>query len=243
MKRKLLAYLINGKAVGAELESWHTADLNGNPPFKLIFTGDTVPTGYTDISSIQNWDLFGDMAANDYLVYKSQIKYLVQNIGWSGLTTVEKDIAIRYYAYLDSTDAVIYLMQEKGLTQHEAKVFLIHKWHLHHRLVIESCQQRWYYVKYVIPLYLSFADCEDALANQRVMQLITQLLDLGLLGTEAGDSRSGIVNFLESTGEFANNGLREMGYTLLEGTWEEFITNTKNVLLEGIYDMNENDDE
>jgi hypothetical protein len=49
----LTAYLINGQAVGVDLPSWEDSDLNGNPPFKAELT---VSAGYTDISSMENWN-------------------------------------------------------------------------------------------------------------------------------------------------------------------------------------------
>jgi hypothetical protein len=236
MKKYLLAYQIDGHTVGIDLSQWNPADLNGNQPFKIIESGTTIPSGYTDISSIVNWNAFGMGVANDYLVIKNAIRDLVSAVVWSGLTSVEKDISIQYYAYSTDMEAVIYLMTEKGMTQQEAQYFLLQEWHKHHKGVMNTCQERWYYVKLTVPMFLSFNDCENLFSDATVLSLVTQMNEMGLLGTDAGDNRDGIMNFVESTGGFTGNGLKEKGYALEQGTWEIFIQAIKNVMLEGIYD-------
>ena len=236
MKKYLIAYQISGQTVGVDLSQWHSDDLNGNLPFKLIYSGETIPSGYVDISSIEHWNHLGCSVVNDYLVCKSAIKDICIEKRWSGLTNAEKDLAIQYYSYEDGMDAVIYLITEKGMSQQQAQLYLLQEWHKHHKGVMSACLQRWYYVKFVVPLFLSFHDCEDLFGDATVLSLVTQLNELGLLGTEAGDNRDGIINYIDSTGIYTNNGLREKGYTLTQGTCEMLIQAIKNVMLEGIYD-------
>jgi len=235
MSKLLLGYIVNGQTIGKDIFGWE-GDLGGNPAFKIIVSGDTMPTGYADISTIETWNRFGCQVANDYLVCKNEIRNLVISIGWSGLTTEEKDLAIHYYAYNTDVEAVIYLMTEKGMSQLEAQMFLLQQWHKHHHGVISTCVQRWYYVKYTVPMFLSFNDCEDLFSDPVVLSLITQMGEVGLIGTAAGDNRDGIVNFVDSTGIFTGNGLREKGYTLDYGTYDELIYSIKIVMLEGIYE-------
>lgn len=59
---KLLGYQISGQTVGIDLDGWIDSDLNGNQPFLGISDDATVPSGYTDISSIVNWGKFGGSA-------------------------------------------------------------------------------------------------------------------------------------------------------------------------------------
>ena len=231
----LLGYIVNGQVIGKDIFGWE-GDLDGNPAFKIIVSGDTMPSGYADISNISTWHQWGYMVANDYLVCKNEIRNLVANSDWSGLTTTEKDLAIQYYAYNTDVEAVIYLMTEKGMSQQEAQLFLLQQWHRHHAGVISTCTQRWYYVKYTVPMFLSFIDCENLFGDPVVLSLITQMAEMGLLGTDAGDDRDGIINFVDSTGIFTGKGLREKGYTLDYGTYEELIYSIKNVMLEGIYE-------
>jgi hypothetical protein len=229
--KKLLGYNLNGQIIGVDLQTWNESDLNGNPPFKRIFT-DVIPSGYADISSITNWHLFGDIVVNDYFAYKTAIKDLVMEIGWSNLTNIEKDLAIHYYSYPDSISAVIYLMG-KGYTQQQAQGFILLEWHKHHANLLKSCRQRWYYAKFVVPQYLSFADSEDLMNT--VEALIFAYTEMGRLGIEYGDKTDGIMDFIESTNGYLENGLQQKGYTLIAGTYNDLILGIKNVLVEGIY--------
>jgi len=229
--RKLLAYQIDGQTIGIDIQTWNIADLNGNDPFKRIFD-DQIPTGYVDISSILNWHLFGANAVNDYFACKSAIKDMVLEIGWANLTNVEKDTAIQYYSYPDTTSAVIYLMG-KGYTQQQAQGFVLQQWHKHHANLLHACRHRWYYAKFVVPQYLSFADSEDLM--NAVEALIFAYTEMGRLGINYGDKTDGIMDFIESTNGYLNNGLNEKGYILINGTINDLIQGIKNVLVEGIY--------
>lgn len=238
MKKELLAYTINGQIVGIDLQQWNIPD--GNSAFIIINSGDTAPSGYTNITSIINWYMFGNTCANDYLVCKDQIKLLVDD-NWSGLTSAEKDIAIQYYTLPDDiTQVVIYLMTEKGMSQQEAQYFIIQQWHKNHKGVIDACAQRWYYVKFIAPQFLSFVDCEDLFGDSVVLSLLAQLNELGLVGIPYGDEKDGIMNFVESTNSYVGKGLKEKGYTLQQGTWDEFIGAIHNVMVDGIYDKYDN---
>lgn len=244
--KKLLAYTLTGrtytsetefydwkKIIGIDLDSWKDDVLNGNSAFKIIDSNDTIPNNYNDISSIINWNKFGQEFTNDYLVYKNQIKLLVEDIGWSNLNNDEKDLAIKYYAYSDSTSAVIYLMTVKGYTQQYSQYFLVQQWHKHHGNVMNTCKQRWYYVKMIVPMYLSFDDAEDLLNT--VEPLVFAYNDMGRLGVNYGDKKDGVMDYIESTNAFAGQGLRENNYVLLQGNWDSFIQGMKNVFVEGIY--------
>jgi hypothetical protein len=231
MKKLLLAYTINNKIVGIDLQQWHISD--GSSAFKLINSGDTIPTNYVNISSIVNWNQFGNIVANDYLVYKNTINDICNQKRWSGLTNTEKDIAIQYYSYPDSTSAVAYLMTVKGMSQPQAQEFLLLQWHKHHGNLMNACKLRWYYVKLIAITYLSFEDVETLLSN--IQLLILLYVTVGRIGINYGDVKEGIMDYIESTNIYLNNGLRETKYTLLTGTYNDFIQALKNVIVEGIY--------
>lgn len=233
MKRYLYAYQISGQTIGVDIGTWNTVDLNGNPAFQIILSGQTAPTGYVDISSIVNWDKFGGNIANDYFVYKCAIKTIVTEKGWTGLTNTEKDLTIKYYAYPDATSAVIYLMTVKGMSLEQAQGYILLEWHKHHGNIIASCKQRWFYVKFIVPQYLSFDDAEDLLNT--VEPLVFAYHDMGRLGINYGDKKDGIMDYIESTNAFEGQGLRENSYVLLRGTWDEFIQAMKNVFVWGVY--------
>lgn len=244
--KKLLAFQITGqtytegdvlsawtKTIGVDTLTYSNDDIGENKPFILIKSGDTIPNRYVDISSIENWDYFGINYANDYLVAKNEIKNLVNVIGWENLTNVEKDLAIKYYSYTSSTNAVIHLMMTKGLTQEQAQGYVLRDWHIHHKNVLDTCNQRWYYVKFIIPQFLNFADAEDLFDTCQT--LLFEYTQMGRLGLDYGDNNDGIMDYLMSTNTFEGQGLEENNYTLLQGNWDIFRENLKNVLVDGIY--------
>jgi len=230
----LLAYQISGQTVGVDLSGWDDADLNGNPAFKIILSGTTVPSGYTEITSIENWNRFGLQVANDYSVVKFAIKELAEMIGWTGLTNTEKDLSIKYYAYPDPTTAVVYLMTTKGWSQAQAQGFVLQSWHKHHLKNIVAYTQRWNYTKFTVLQYLSRIDGEDLFNTVKV--LVDLYIEVGILGIEFNDSSDGLVDYIYSVNGFTGQGLEENGYILLQGTWADFITALDNVIVHGIYD-------
>lgn len=233
MKKYLLAYQINNQIVGVDITSWDVQQLNGNKPFIIVYDNNLIPNNYVDISSIITWDMFGRDVSNDYLVYRDSIKEIVFEKTWENLTDIEKDIAIKYNAIIDSSDAITFLMNSKQLTIDQAQLFLIQSWHKHHGFVVESCVKRWYYVKLIVPMFLSFEDAEDLLNT--IEPLVFSLVYMGRQGINYGDKKEGIMDFIESTNLFMGRGLRESGYTLLQGTWNDFIIELKKVLVDGIY--------
>jgi hypothetical protein len=233
-KKHLLAYQISGQTVGIDIFSWETSQLNGNEPWKIILSGDTIPSGYVDIDSIENWDKFALEIANDYSVVKFSIKEICEyNGGWTGLTNTEKDLAIKYYSYPDPTTAVIYLMTTKGWSQAQAQAFLLVSWHKHHLKNIVAYTQRWNYTKLTVLQHISRADGEDLFNT--VTTLISLYIDVGILGFNYNDNQDGIIDYIYSAHGFTGQGLEENGYVLNQGTWADFKKALDDVLVCGIY--------
>jgi hypothetical protein len=95
----LLAYLINGQPCGVVVKSWSESDLNGNPAFAFA---DSVTAGYQDISSMENWDEFGDNTGADFNYIRNILAVYVSTItggnwaNWDNLTTSQKQLACKY---------------------------------------------------------------------------------------------------------------------------------------------------
>ena len=232
MKKYLYAYQINGQSVGVDLPIWNSADLNGNQPFKIIRSGDTTPNGYANVSTIVNWDVFGEIPANDYMCVRFEIRDLCRAKGWSNMTNVEKDVAIKHYVSDNPTDAVIYLMG-KGYSQAQAQGFVLTSWHKYHAKLLEATQQRFYYLKFVVPQYLSLTDAEMLFDN--ASGLIYELTELGRFGIAIGDKKSGVLDYLMSTNDYVGAGMEESGITLIQGTWDTFRAALYGILVDGIY--------
>jgi hypothetical protein len=233
MKKQLLAYQIGGQTIGIDILSWNNDDLNGNQAFKIIISGQTIPAGYVDISSIANWDVYGETMANDYLVVRFEIREICNYRGWAGLTNAEKDLAIKHYVSYDPTDAVIYLMTTKGMSQQQAQGYLLVTWHKYHAKLLEACTQRIYYMKFVVPQFLSLTDAEKLFDD--CSNLIYEFTELGRFGIDMGDKKEGILDYLMSTHGFAGKGMEESGLTLTQGTWDDFRLALQNILIDGIY--------
>jgi hypothetical protein len=233
MKKYLLGYQINGQTVGVDLPIWNSENLHGNQPFKIINSGGTIPSGYTNISSIINWDAFGEGCANDYMVVRFEIRDLCRAKGWSGLTNTEKDLAIKHYISDNPTNAVIYLMTTKGMSQAQAQGFVLTSWHKYHAKLLEACNQRTYYIKFAVPQYLSLSDGEKLFDN--ASSLIYEFTQLGRFGIAIGDKKSGILDYIMSTNDYIGAGMAESGLTLLQGTWDIFRSALYSILVDGIY--------
>ncbi|MDA3778750.1 MAG: hypothetical protein PF487_00720 [Bacteroidales bacterium] len=233
MKNILIAYQISGQTVGVDLTSWKINDLNGNPPFTSILSGITMPNNYININTIENWNNYGYGFVNDYSVIKFAIKDIVISLGWTGLTNIEKDLAIKYYSYPDSTTAVIYLITEKGMTMEQAQGFVLQSWHKHHLKNIIAYTQRWNYAKLTVLQYLSRVDGEDLFNT--VKTLINLYIEVGILGYDFNDNQDGIMDYIYSKHGFTGQGLEENGYTLQYSTWIEFKNGLNDVLVNGIY--------
>ena len=130
-----------------------------------------------------------------------------------------------------------YLMSGTSMTMVDAKNEMIKCWHKHHIKFVEACQQRWNYVKLTVPQYVSLVDGEDLLSDPVFNMLVSTYTSSGLMGTSWGDSNSGILDFIYSTGDYTGAGLEEKGYVLDEGyTWQDFKNAVNDVLYYGIYE-------
>jgi hypothetical protein len=102
---KLGAYKINNVPVSG-LESFNVEDLDGNPPY---FIANTLPSDYEDISTIENFHLYGRelvgtaVGFRDWKCLQREIKALVLaavnndiDANWDNLSTNEKFIACDY---------------------------------------------------------------------------------------------------------------------------------------------------
>ena len=231
-RKILLSYLINGLAAGVDMSHWENS-LNGNQAFKIISSGDTIPDGYKDVSSILNWDLIGEIPANDYMVVRFEIRDLCRDKGWINLTNSEKDVAIKHYVNDNPTDAITYLMSVKGMSLQQAQGFVLMSWHKYHAKLLESCHQRMYYLKLVVPQFVSLTDGEKLFDD--VSSLIYEFTELGRFGISIGDKKSGLLDYLMSTNNYIGKGMAESGLVLTQGTWDTFRDALNAILVDGIY--------
>lgn len=99
---KLLAFILSGQTLGVDIESWNVTQLSGNIPFTIINDNDSIPSGYTDISSIENWSKFSSGIIDNfyYMSTRNEIQKLlspeVATGNTSGLTSSELAVVQEY---------------------------------------------------------------------------------------------------------------------------------------------------
>lgn len=100
---RLLAYTIGGQKIGVDIKTWNNAMLSGNTAFMIFADTGTLPTNYSDISSVENWDNFGNAAGQIDAFVKGEIIKLIpgtpttaqflilekyMNVGINGVTKI-----------------------------------------------------------------------------------------------------------------------------------------------------------
>ena len=131
--KNLLAYQISGQTIGIDINQWKVSDLNGNTPFKWIYTGDTIPNGYIDISSLLNWGIYGESVLN-YNNTRIQMRALLPD-SLTGLTQAELDVVQNYslddycliYDYIDYSNYANNINPKKPPTSLDYDIIGQHK--------------------------------------------------------------------------------------------------------------------
>lgn len=90
---KLLAYTIGGQTIGIDITTWTPDMLSGNTAFITIADTGSTPTDYVDISSVANWDSFGESAGFTPAEVKSEIVKLIPDT-----PTAEQYLILENYA-------------------------------------------------------------------------------------------------------------------------------------------------
>lgn len=91
--------LVNGESYDPN-KSYDRGDLSGNTPFVAV---SAVTSPYENISSIENWNAYGDRTGADYKKYRDAIRDIVKNEygdgsveqGFTALTSTQKEIAAK----------------------------------------------------------------------------------------------------------------------------------------------------
>lgn len=194
------AYLVSGTPVN-ELESFTDSDVGGNLPY-VIDT--TVPSGYQDISTIENWCYFYEfygIIIKDYKYVRNEIMILAATIGWTNLTSTEKTIAANMFAVGSTERDELYTIEQQielGIT--------------HHLNSMEARQTRLTYVQMELFNRLPKLDWEEVAGE--TLSLTTRYVNEGLEGTVEGDL-PGLLDYVDGesrTGTIWSTGGSEIGF-------------------------------
>jgi hypothetical protein len=215
---------------------------SANPTFVSV-NGALDVNLYDDITSIENWLLYGDLLCTDILQVRDRVKEILDVSGWTGLTNTEKDVVITLFLKesnkadnVSDTEKVMYLMS-RGYSLAEAQSRLMQAYGDYHVKEIHACANRANSEKLYIAIakYLSLTDASD------LIKITHKLFDLyksqAIRGTLDGNAGEGLFNFLESTvgTSFETTGLTQQGYILKTGTYASFITELMDILRHGNY--------
>ena len=66
----LLGYKIGDSIAGVNINKFYANQIGNNPPFLI---SESVIDNYEDISSIINWDIFGNQCGKDYKFIRNEI--------------------------------------------------------------------------------------------------------------------------------------------------------------------------
>lgn len=93
MRKYIHAYNIVGRGtVGIDIDSWSGDELNGNEA--IVISHEDSLTGYTNITSIKNFEKFCDSTTHSHRI---QIEYLFEETDWESLDHEEKKIVAKYF--------------------------------------------------------------------------------------------------------------------------------------------------
>lgn len=221
---KLCAYSINGTPA-SDIGTWTSEDVGGTDAFVAIKDTDSVPTGYVDISSIENWDKWGYNAGCDYKLIRTEISKLEQFQVWANLTTAEKAVCARLFVVDKSKRDEIYT------TVQQIQLGL-----LFHKYSVECRTTRFAYASMEVYNRLAPSEAATVVSEIEADGLPTKYIQFGHEGTEVGDPE-GLFDYLQSvvgTG-YATTGLSSKAYVPDGMTLPQLVDRIMDILRDGDY--------
>jgi hypothetical protein len=175
-----------------------------------VITGDAFDENiHLDYSnSIYHWYHFG-VNLTDFVYARKRIKDIVAEVGYDNVK--HKDI-VNKLCVADMNDIIAYYMNEEGLSQLEAT-----QKYLDNRAdgIIKAgqCYSKRLESKEVIATIMLFIGRSQGLSLlDAVRNFKEDLRTVGLLGTQYGNDRDGIMDYFESTGSYEDSGIKS--YTI-----------------------------
>lgn len=143
----------------------------------------------------------------------------------------EKEVALKYTRNVSDTDAVPYLMS-KGLSLMEATKQYIDLRSIDIRNAADCYKDRLYSPEFTSALIMSLGQAQAETLLETCRDLFNDLSNTAILGTNYGNNRAGIMDWLEGTDVYIGSGLQ--GFTFDNGiTYEETLKQLKDILYYG----------
>lgn len=189
---KLQAYLLNNIPL-SDYGSWPSSEVNGSP----FLVGDNVTSGYADVTSILNWDKYGNRV-KDYNYIRERIKELTFSIGFNNLPLEEKIISSRYFV-VSKAD------RDTVLSEEDQKSY----WELLVKFSQESRFNRWEHAKSYISYKLDPVNSSDLARSTSV--LCNDYIQYNII-TKQKDGVSGLFDYLKGEGDYQGSGYPSKSY-------------------------------
>lgn len=135
-----------------------------------------------------------------------QGRFLYMSMDFNIQNDVVKEAMCEFIA-VDMNTFIAYYMG-KGLTQNEALVLFLKERDNQISYSAEALCNRANSSDVFVNLMMFLGESQSVIFNDAVRNFKDDLCSIALLGTEYGDNRDGLMDYIESTGSYANGGLK-----------------------------------
>jgi hypothetical protein len=180
------------------------------------FSGSLDTNIYTDITSNKNWMGVGQKHY-DYLFCRNQVMMRTAVIGFSALTTEEKEIAAEHFAVGDTERSEVFTTQEQQTNWNE---FILN--------AEKTRNKRWREAKGYISYNLPFIDSIDL--GKKTNELSNEYIIYGIEDKDS-DGVAGLFDWLENKHEYSGG----TGFSGQTYWTQEHQDKIMSILRDGIY--------
>lgn len=181
--------------------------LDGSDPKDPYIVIDTVPSDYTDVSSVTNFHQHGENAGLDFQQRHLEINQIVQAQGFGTLSNTEKDIVGIYCATDDNTLVTHYattqtagnveqalIIHSDKMGQYISELQIVAAYRVDHPETVKSVML---YLKDRAQIDIFIAAIRNFVADYKSKFHV---------GTGYGDSTDGLLDYIENTGGYSAAG-------------------------------------
>lgn len=188
--------------------------------FDEIIFNNSIPDGYTDITSVSNYIKWGEFYFKDYKFIRKRL----QEFDFSTLTALEKFIVCQF----------------KGSTEENNKSILgtaFDYWMSEFDLKSQHCRKvRFSVAKTILIKNVSLNDRYAILGFLNTTKLEDNYIKYGIEGTTEGDPIEGLFNYIEATGTYTVSGISAANVTMIGAkTKSEMVVEIMDCLRNGNY--------
>lgn len=192
----------------------------------IIKTTSTKIEKYTNDTSILGWS---NIKFKDYLFIREQIKQCVDN--FEKLSIQEKELLLEYCAY-EPKILIEYIIQRDNKSQVEAynDYLLYRSKDIKKASICFAKRLEKPELTQIIIKYLGMSGGEQFM--NEIRPFVQDMKETAIIGTQYGNTRDGLLDYIESTSSYVDSGLKD--YTITTGlTLEMLIKDLKNLILDG----------